>query len=314
MTDPTSTDVQQPSNELRVLRSKKETLQNVIKIARALSRLHQGLQAVLLLGRASSKVPKHAVRFYDALSEEVKHLPVNRLQQDLKTIDRLVRQEFDNILAIANANETHFPASTVSLGGSESGQEDARVHKLLDEFRRRAQTAVCLRAILRERGIATAPLALPVPEQTLQKQIDVLEKKETYYKAKIRSDVTAMKDDVDALLKNAAFSEVIKQELLQTQRGLQQDLEHIDAGKSLDELPFPIEAIESADTAYASHEFAAAEIKSAAIQKAHAQSYAPPPARPALGFFQKLWIWLTNPMRQPWSKIGTDDAAVRRPK
>ena len=314
MTDPIATETPHPSKELRVLRSKKETLQNVIKIARALTRLHQGLQAVLLLGRASSKVPKHAVRFYDALSEDVKHLPVNILQQDLKAVDRLVRQDFDNILAIANAGDAHFPVNTAPTGVAEFGQDDARVHKMLDEFRRRAQTAVCLRVILRERGIATTPLALPVPEQILQKQIDVLEKKETHYKAKIRSDVTAMKSDVEALLQNAAFPDAIKQELLQTKLGLQQDLEHIDAGKDLDDLPFPIESVESAETSYASQQSADSEIKSPAIQNATVRPSAPTPVTPTFGFFTKLWIWLTNPRREPWSKIGTKESNVRRPK
>jgi len=314
MTDSLATDAPHPSKELRALRSKKETLQNVIKIARALSRLHQGLQAVQLLGRASSKVPKHAVRFYDALSEDVKHLPVNILQQDLKAVDRLVRQDFDNILAIADAGDAHFPDNMAPAGVTESGQEDARVHKMLDEFRRRAQTAVCLRVILRERGITTAPLALPVPEEKLQKQIDVLEKKETHYKAKIRADVAAMKNDVEALLKNASFPDAIKQELRQTQLGLQQDLEHIDAGKDLDDLPFQIESVESAEPARAPQEFADSGIKSAVIPNAATRPHAPPPAPPTLGFFRKLWLWLTNPMREPWSKVGTQDSSVRHRK
>ena len=308
MTDPASTDVPHPSKELRVLRSKKETLQNVIKIARALARLHQGLQAVLLLGRASSKVPKHAVRFYDALSEDVKHLPVNVLQQDLKAVDRLVRQDFDSILAIADANETHFTMGTPQAAAESQSQDEARVHKMLDEFRRRAQTAVCLRVILRERGIATAPLALPVPEPVLQKQIEVLEKKETHYKVKIRTDILAMKADIEALLKNTTFPDAIKQELKQTQLGLQLDLEHIDAGKDLDDLPFPIEAVESAETVLAPHALADTHTKSPSPQKA-----ATPPRAPPLemGFFRKLWLWLNNPMREPWSKIGTKHSSYR---
>ncbi len=308
MTDPASTDVPHPSKELRVLRSKKETLQNVIKIARALARLHQGLQAVLLLGRASSKVPKHAVRFYDALSEDVKHLPANVLQQDLKAVDRLVRQDFDSILAIADANETHFPMGTPQAVAESQSQDEARVHKMLDEFRRRAQTAVCLRVILRERGIATAPLALPVPEPVLQKQIEVLEKKETHYKVKIRTDVLAMKADVEALLENTAFPDAIKGELKQTQLGLQLDLEHIDAGKDLDDLPFPIEAVESAETVLAPHALADTHTKSPAPPKA-----ATPPRAPLaeMGFFCKLWLWLNNPMREPWSKIGTKHSSYR---
>ncbi len=309
MTDPVSTDVPHPSQELRALRNKKETLQNVIKITRALTRLHQGLQAVLLLGRSASKVPKHAVRFYDALSLEVKQLPSNTLQQDLKAVDRLVRQDFDNILAIAEDNEAHFPgaAKLSSASAGEAGGQD-RIHKLLDEFRRRAQTAVCLRVILRERGIATLPLVLPVPEVKLQKQIDVLERKETRYKTKIRTDVMAMKNDVDVLLKNTAFPEAIRQELKQTQLGLQKDIEHIDAGRDLDDLPFPIESVESAETVFASpvsNESQARPVN----QKNTAQMSQPAP----LSFFPKLWWWLTNPMREPWSKIGTQNSS-RRPR
>lgn len=308
MTEQNTIEVAHPSQELRVLRNKKATLQNVIKITRALTRLHQGLQAVLLLGRASSKVPKHAVRFYDALSKEVKQLPSNTLQQDLIAVDRLVRQDFDNILTIADANDTHFPSGANPALGAESGKDDARIHKLLDEFRRRAQTAVCLRVILRERGIATTPLALPVPEAKLQRQIAVLERKETQYKVKIRTDVIAMKNDVEMLLKNSAFPEAIKQELRQTQMGLQKDIEHIDAGKDLDDLPFPIEAVESAETSYAAPPHSEAQARPAVIQKQTTPVVSPPP----LGFFRKLWLWLTNPMREPWSKIGTEHSS-RRP-
>ena len=312
MTDYSSPDVPLPSKELHLLRSKKETLQNVIKIARALTRLHQSLQAILLLGCAASKAPKHAMRFYAALSEEAKHLPANILQQDLQAVDRLVRQDFASILAIADDNDTHFPLGAAPAVAAPLGHEGMLVHKLLDEFRRRAQTAVSLRIILRERGIATARFVLPVPEAILQKQIEALEKKETHYKARIRTDVIAMQADVEALLKNAAFPDAIQHELRQTQQGLQQNIEHIDAGLDLDNLPFPIELVESTEAIHSKNEFAGTEIKSAAIQKEATRSRASAPA--PLGFFRKLWLWSTNPMREPWSKIGTEESSRRLPK
>lgn len=296
-----------PSDELRILRSKKETLQNVVKIAQAVNRLQKGLQAALLMGGPISRTSRHAIKFFADFQAEVNHQPSNILQQDLQELDRLVRADFGRILAIAHASEKYLPL-TPTAPDSASDPESAAINKLLDEFRRRAQTAICLRIILRERGIASQPLELPVPEEVIQKQITVLEEKEKRFKEKIRTDVVAMQRDVDAMLSNASFPDAIKRELADTRLGLQRDLEHIDAGKDLDDLPFPVEAIESVEAAPAPFDAAPSKIQSAAVRSATTPGYQHKPSKAVKrGFFLRVWIWANTPEDVTWDRTRFDD-------
>lgn len=296
------TEISRPSDELRLVRQHKETLQHVIKIARAVARLHKGLQAVLLLGRPTFKIPKHAIRFFDELSADVKQLPAKTLQQDLAAVDRLVRADFDKILAVALDNEVHFPSNMTPSDQGRSHENEV-IHRLLDDFRRRAQTAVCLRVILRERGISTAPLTLPVAEEIIQQQIVTLEQKESRYKTKIRNEVSALQRDVDALLSKPTLPDPVKRELQETRAGLQLDMEHIDAGKDLDNLPFPIESVESATPS-------SIEIgRPSDIQNAAIPNVPDPAAEAAVekkrGFFATLQLWLNTPWQVSWKKISS---------
>lgn len=296
-----------PSDELRILRGKKETLQNVIKIAKAVNRLQKGLQAALLMSGPVSRTSRHAIKFFADFQAEVNHLPSTVLQQDLLELDRLVRTDFGRILAIAQASDKYLPLMPAVPDG-QSDPENAAVNKLLDEFRRRAQTAICLRIILRERGIATQPLALPVPEEIIQKQIAVLEEKERHFKEKIRADVISLQRDVDAMLSNPSFPDAIKHELTETRLGLQRDIEHIDAGRDLDDLPFPVEAIESAEAAPAPFDATASRVQAAAIRIATTPGHHPKsPKAVKRGFFLRVWIWANTPENITWDRTKFDD-------
>lgn len=303
----TPTNTSPPSDELRILRSKKETLQNVVKIAQAVNRLQKGLQAALQMSGPISRTSRHAIKFFADFQAEVNHQPSNILQQDLQELDRLVRADFGRILAIAHASDKYLPLTPASTENP-ADPENAAINKLLDEFRRRAQTAICLRIILRERGIASQPLELPVPEELIQKQIAALEEKEKVFKTKIRADIVTMQRDVDAMLSNASFPDAIKHELAETRRGLQLDLEHIDAGKDLDDLPFSVEAIESVESAPAAFETTPSQKQSTTTRSTASPGHHAKASKVVKrGFFLRIWIWSNTPEDVTWERTRHDD-------
>lgn len=297
MTELTPHDDAAPA-ELRRLRSRKEALQSVIKIARAIERLQKALHAVLLMGQPATAIPKQALRYYNELSREIKNRPTNTLRQDLVELDRRIKTDLQDIIALARQSETEFASATTPVGDDELD----RINKRLDEFRRLSQTAVCLRILLRERGITAPPMALPVPEQSIQQHIQALDHKEREYKSRLRTNIVALKTDLDALLARGGFPESVMRELAASRAALQSNLEHLDAGKELDTLPFAVEVTEAAP--------------GAPPDMPATPNPAPAPRQDAddepTGFFARLWRWLNSPWSVRWSQTRTHDKRKSR--
>jgi hypothetical protein len=267
-------------------------LETVIRIARAIERMQKALRAVLLMGQPASAIPKQALRYYAVLSRDIRNRPTTELSQDLQELDRRIKADLLDIVALAHSGDRDF-----ATGGNVASDEELdRINRRLEEFRRLSQTAVCLRILLRERGVTTTPMALPVPEQAIQRQIQALDTKEREYKTRLRENVAALKAELETMIERGGFPDAVLHELTAARDGLQANLEHIDAGRDLEALPFTMETTDAAPGAPTE--------APPANPTARAPQPKPAAPQPPRGFFRRLWAWLNSPWSVRWSDVS----------
>ncbi|MBI5041580.1 MAG: hypothetical protein HZB57_10420, partial [Gammaproteobacteria bacterium] len=124
------------TDELRALAGKKVSLVQLIRIAQAIERLQKGLEAVVLMGKPASGISKHAIRFYEQLSDHIRSAPTDKILGDIDTLDQSIAANIDAILDIASRSTESLEEKRAAYPRHDDQQSLA---KMLDDFRRRAQ-------------------------------------------------------------------------------------------------------------------------------------------------------------------------------
>ncbi|MBI5462223.1 MAG: hypothetical protein HY941_08580 [Gammaproteobacteria bacterium] len=288
------------TDELRALAGKKVGLVQLIRVAQAIERLQKGLEAVVLMGKPSSGIPKHAIRFYEQLSDHIRSAPTDKILSDVDKLDQSIAANIDAILDIASRSTESLEERRTT---SARQGEPRSLTKMLDDFRRRAQTAVSLRVLLKERGVPVPPLNLAELEQLVQVNLKRLDSQEKEYKTRIETHIVEMQSDIALILENPHYPEAIRAELKTIQQGLVADLRHLHSGKGLDQLPFSIvklgvdESREHTEPATPLPEpqqhDTSAEKTGGMVETGFSG-----------GFFAKIWAWLNTPPEVTWAMLG----------
>ena len=236
-------DTHPPTTELQLLQEKRGALEQVVKIAEAVERLHHGLTAVLLLGKPTHLISNHAIESFEALDEKTHILPSIQLHQILEQLEKNVQEKLASILQIAKLDDQDL--LTVSEG-PDATTEAPEI--LLKEYQKLAQTAVALRVLLHARGERTKATHFSMPADYIRQKICDIAKRENLCRNRVRKQVMRLIQDTGKLLKRKDLPNGM-QEMLQTSReGLMANLLHIKAGGNLQNMPVAIEVIEIADT------------------------------------------------------------------
>lgn len=296
------------TDELRALAGKKVGLVQLIRVARAIERLQKGLEAVFLMGKPTAGISKHAIRFYEQLSDHIRSAPTDKILGDIDTLDQSIAANIDAILDIAARSTASLEEQRAAYPPQDDQQNLA---KMLDDFRRRAQTAVSLRVVLKERGIPVPPLNLAALEQLIQVNLNRLDSQEKEYKTRIETHIVEMQGDIALILENPQHPEGIRAELKTIQQGLVADLRHLYSGRSLDQLPFSIvkfgvdESGENIESAAPMPDARSEQGKqsSALVEKAGGVSG----TEYSGGFFAKVRAWLNTPPEVTWAMLSRKD-------
>jgi len=230
------------SDKLALISEQRSALEEIVKISLAVSRLQHGLQAVLLLGKPTSRISSSYLKKYDALKTSISSQPNDKLEQSLEILDEYINGAMQKLIDIVDAGE-----SNLSEHSSDSSVLDViheNVHQELEDFRRKSQTAVVIRLLLRERGIKTPELALVISENIIIEKISDLNNKEKKCRKRIHAEIVVMEKTINSVLDNPNTPGVVKEEMEATLESLQTNLDHLLAGKPLDNLPIVFEIIE----------------------------------------------------------------------
>ncbi len=294
-------------SDLDNLANSKALLASAIDIVRYLERIQRSLETVAVLGADAEKIPAEAKRFLINLGSKITELPAPKLQAYLVKIDELIRADMERIVAIADG-----AASPDLLEDSSAlfGLDENAVKKLINEFERRTKTSISMRVLMLRRGLQVGVLSIPIAEELLQERIEKLDEREQEYKGVVQREIVAMQQDIDLILSSHNCGEAMEKQLLGVRDELEQNLAHLRAGKSIDELPFPFEVAEVADTnAWAKpppKPEPKPEPEPDTLPEAAKEVPEPPaventPEAPVLrGFFCTLWVYFTTPNDITW--------------
>ena len=273
------------------IEQKRDVLEQLVHITKAIEEMQDSLNAVLVLGATSQDFPKEALELYKSLSGNFQNLPTSKIREYLEKLDLVVKDQFGHIMQLAGFDFVSTDSvEAICLEGESSSKLSAM--DLLTDFKRTAQTAVSLRILLKKRGVATPGSALPVPRQVMDQQLKQLDKQEGEQRKKVKHKIVDMKEDIGVMLKNPAYPESMKKMLLGVQENLDKDITTIESGGKLDRLSFIADTQEITDIQHEQPESGPAERQEVAQQD--------PGKR---GFTDKAGEWLTTPWSVSWKDL-----------
>lgn len=309
---------------LQTLDRKKRALEEVIHIAQTVERLQQGLQAVLLMGASTSRIPRHVLQFYRGLDARLRGQPAKELSGLLQGLETAIRNDLGQILQLAMVGDAALIEQR-HQAAVDAGEGAGDVRRLAEDFRRRVQTAVYLRVLLQEQGFSTEPLELVVPAEQIQQQIEALEQRGHQCRLKAQDEVRSVLKDIEQCMSSATIPEAMKVHLRQVQVQLQANLKHLGSGKPIDEMPFEIETFSLQEDVAVEPPQAHGDKRSPrAASKGGAEAGGNRPAtegreaaasdNPHRGIFRSLWLWCMTPAEVSWKMIRNGDNGARRRK
>ncbi len=304
-----------PGLEIKALEEKRETLEQAVKIALNIEQLHKSLEATLLMGESSADIPEEALATFESLESSTQDMPLAKLKKNLASLEQAVKAKLAGILEIAEMSDDALLAS-----------DPIATHKLLNNFRKLAQTAVALRILLHTRGEATDATELHVPTEQIRAKLTVVTQKERAYRKVIKTEMVSMITETERLLTNPDISDSMRDFLTVSNADLQNNLDHLDSGKSITSMPVAVEMIEMSETEITTLDTSGAadtssqkdETPSLQKQTVFAPMNTPQAPEPATkkakkkGFFGRMWEWATTPDEVSWKKTRDSNKQNRR--
>ena len=288
------------TDKLALISEKRSALEEIVKISLAVNRLQHGLQAVLLLGKSTSQISSSYLKKYDALKTSINSQPNDKLEQSLEILDKYINSTMQQLIDIVDESERGLNDHDATASTLDVIHDN--IHTKLEDFRRKSQTAVVIRLLLRERGISTQALILAIPEELIVEKISDLNHKEKKCRKKIHTEITIMNKHINNILATPDIPDAIKTEMQAIQDSLQRNLEHLVSGKPLDNLPIVFEVIEMGSEEDHKYAFKPTSLPSEAPIDAPAPEEAQKP-RIKRSLLARFLEWTTTPLNVGWKDI-----------
>lgn len=285
-----------------MLHERRTALERAVRIAASIERMHHGLQAAMLMGKAAASIPQKMIDSLDRLDDTVKLMPSTKLKVILSHLEKEVQKRFSMIMELAKLDEAKLIDAEFEPG------ED--IEKVLLTYRKKAQTAVAVKVLLHTRGEITKPMPLPVPVEDIRQQLGELNEREQNCRKEVRDEIVVLIKETDNILTRTDLPEGMREIIVATRQDFTLNLKHLDAGGTVITMPVGLEIVSMGDE-YAAEPKAelqtptaqepAAEETPAAIQDASTTAPKKKGRRP--GMIHKLRRWVTTPFDVTWKDI-----------
>ncbi|OZG74226.1 hypothetical protein BTA51_04195 [Hahella sp. CCB-MM4] len=300
------------TQELSLLERKRRALIRVVNISGSLERLRLGYEAMLHLGQSDTPLPISAMQLFDHLGRKIRNLSDAEVKVRLAGLDKkLLRAQSeisDAIPQLAN------PQSSDEVLENFSQQ--------IRDFQRIAHTNIALRVLIGRRHIELPPLKLNIPVEKIKANITTVSSKERNCRTRVRDQIQSMRVEIQRIIHGSLCSETQKQILAAMDEALKENIEHIQAGKSINELPTPVEDFQLNTVANQTSESTPLPhpiVEESGNTPAMGQPQSPPQskdhkataplthsqARPK-GLVKRFKIWLSTPWNVGWRDIDMD--------
>lgn len=229
------------TDEVRLLKQKRKTLDDVIRFTLGISHLQKSLEAVLLLKQPASSIPRELLNILGNISQKVASLPSNELEKRLERIEETIKQDIDTIMGISDQVEMLDPGSHKEVTTQVNPDE---CHSLVSDFRRRTNTAIILKLHLRKRGVSVKESIIPVTTDALVSQVSRLVNEEKKCTQRTIKQLTELDLEIGKIIGHENYNIDIKKYALLMKLQISKNIDHLKQGKDIEKMPFAIEIIE----------------------------------------------------------------------
>jgi len=285
------------SEEIRLIKQRRKSLDHIIKFTLGINRLQKSLESVLLLKKPTKDIPRDLLKVLGSISDNVANLPSNELMKRLTRIEESIQEDMDAIMGITNQPD--------SINASNSNQAEdisKNLQTLINDFRRRINTAIVLKLHMRTRGMEVAETTVPITAEELVSQVSKLVVEEKKCRTKTKDELEAMDNQMETIINNEDCPEAMKNYAKQLRKEISQNIEHLNRGKDIEKMPYVVEIIQMGENQSTKSEPTSqatkANEKSAAIEEETKTT-----ENQKSGFFKKASKWLETPWAVKWKDI-----------
>lgn len=284
------------TEHIRLIKQRRKSLDHVIKFTLGISRLQKSLESVLLLKKPAADIPRDILKVLENISDNVANLPSKELEKRLTRIEKSIQEDMNTIMGITKQPD--------SIDGSQSTQPDnisVKLQTLIDNFRRRINTAIVLKLHMRTRGMKVAETTIPITAEELVSQVSKLVVEEKKCRTKTKDELTSMNNQMEIIIQNDDCPEAMKIYADKLRHEINQNIEHLDKGRDIEKMPYVIEIIQMGEEGTTKSK----PIESAQINEnsTTAEEIIETPHIQKLSFLSKLIKWLSSSWSVKWKDI-----------
>ena len=226
-----------PTEALQSITDKRRALESLINIACGVENQQAALNELALAARPSQDFPAKLANYFKAMETRTKDEDSTSLLQKLDKIEETIAQSVEQILILANVDVNELRDQEVENLDIDTFQS------FIEEFKRRTNTSLGLRYLLNRRGVAIAPIKIPIQQQTLNQKITSLKKKEKACVKQIRSEIQSIIKDTQTILATSNLPEEMEKELRNVNKAMQVNIAHLDSGGNVTDIPNVFECV-----------------------------------------------------------------------
>ncbi|MDX1755413.1 MAG: hypothetical protein R3175_05065 [Marinobacter sp.] len=293
-----------PTHTLQHLEQSRQILQRLIRVARLIEGLKHSLEHMLAQDSVTTGEDPQMARLIEGLGDKILSLSDGDVTLRLERLDQRLRTLFNKLSPLIDQIQVaDTPVSELPL--SEAVQD-------IGDLKRSARTALAMRGLLARRGVAVPDFRLPLDRNRLQQQLQSVTHEERSARRQVIEHVLDVDGEIRRLLKHGNLPEAMRDLLQRMLDGLQENLDHLEAGQSVGELPLPIEdvsfiepqrseaakpsALSPADSGGDERD---AQPREPSQDPARGTTEAPPPP----GLFRSIRLWILSPWNVSWRDI-----------
>ena len=292
----------QASQELSKLTQKRLALESLIRITASIQIQQKSLLELSAISKPSQDFPPKLITQIKLLTSKIGELPIPELITRLDKVEAVMAKNLKSVLMLAEVDANQLRDEEL---------ENLSIDEFIDainNFKRRTQIAVALRYILKKRGIAIAPYTLSIPQESIVEHIDSLRKKEQSCVKKIRKEIVGIIKDSQVMIAMDGLTEKMRNELVDVKEAMQINLNHLDSGGNVKDIPNVFETI----VLESKSNFTTAQDTDKETQKTEVQQitskensdneleFANPKKESFWSLFKK---WLSSPWSVSWKNI-----------
>ena len=285
------------SEEIRLIKQRRKSLDHIIKFTLSISRLQKSLESVLLLKKPTKDIPRDLLKVLGSISDNVANLPSNELMKRLTRIEESIQEDMNAIMGITNQ-----PDSIDDSNSNQAEDISKKLQSLINDFRRRINTAIVLKLHMRTRGMEVAETTVPITAEELVSQVSKLVVEEKKCRTKTKDELEAMDNQMETIINNEDCPEAMKNYAEQLRREIHQNIEHLNKGKDIEKMPYVVEIIQMGEDQTVKSEPTSQATKTSE-NSATIKEETKIIENQKSGFFKKASKWLETPWAVKWKDI-----------